>query len=116
MESMNHLEMSKSKDLKHEANAEENDLKAMGLYIKSAREKRGEDFKEDILPRLLEIGYYIECDEAFSKYTITTNIKEYGTIDFFPKKNKILIRKSNTWKTGGRQFIEDQLLTRFLAK
>ena len=37
--------MRKSEEFKDLASKEDNDLKAMGLYIKSNREKRGEDWR-----------------------------------------------------------------------
>lgn len=97
--------MAKSEELLKQASEEDNDLKSMGLYIKGKREKRGEDFKEEILPKLLKKGYYTECNETYTKYTINITIEQFGIIDFFPKKNKVLIRKDNKWLENGRNWL-----------
>lgn len=101
--------MKKSEELKQQSREEENDFKAYALHIKSQREKRGEDFKEDILPLLLK-KYYVECDEFYSKYTINLDELGFGIVDFFPKKNRLLIRKDNKWINGGKEWIKTKVL------
>lgn len=100
--------MKDSEKYKDLANKEDNNLKDMGLYIKSNREKRGEDFKEDYLPKLLD-KYIVETDPNFTKYTIITD-DVYGTVDFFPKSNKLLIRNRNKCLQNGRDWINKNLL------
>jgi hypothetical protein len=35
--------------------------------------------------------------------------KEYGVVDYFPKANKVLIRKENSWKPHGLKWMLDNL-------
>ena len=101
--------MSKSEELEKQAQAEENDLKALGIYNKALREKRLERF-ETYLEQLEKAGY--EMLENNHKYTIDTDTQEikFGIIDYFPKANKVLIRKDNRWIKPGLKWIVDNLL------
>lgn len=100
--------MKKSEELRQQARQEDNDLKSMNLYHKSLREGRLENFKKVYLKILLLKGYEVVEDNY--KYTIDT-YNEYGVLDFFPKKNSLLIRKDNDWKRPGLQWIIKNLLT-----
>lgn len=99
-----------SRLFKAKADAEENDLKAMGMYNKSLREKRLERFEDYLLP-LERQGY--EIVENNHKYTIDTDAQSvmYGIVDYFPKANKLLIRKENKWIKPGLKWIMDNLLS-----
>lgn len=97
----------KSNDLMKKANNEDNDLKAMGLYTKVMREQRSERF-ENYKDKIIQAGYNIIEHEAQGKYTIEPT--PYGIIDYYPKANKVLIRKDNEWKTAGLRFIINNLL------
>ena len=81
--------MKNSEKLRSEAQAEENDLKALGLYTKVLREERVESF-ENYKDKLLA-EFNITEYEAQGKITIEPTI--YGAVDYYPKANKILIRK-----------------------
>jgi len=96
--------MKKSDALTEAAMKEENDLIALGIYNKALREKRLERFESHILD-LEKKGY--EIVENNHKYTIDTDTQEikYGIIDYFPKANKLLIRKENKWIKPGLNWI-----------
>lgn len=98
--------MKKSEELLKEATETDNDFVAMGLLNRSLREGRAERW-EDYLPKLLKKGYDIACD-GNSKYTIDTDDK-YGIVDYFPKANKLLIRKQNKWIKPGFTWIKTNL-------
>lgn len=99
--------MKKSEELKKLASEEENNLKAMGIMKKSLKEARLEKFKE-LLPRL-EIEYFVVEDNF--KYTIDTSVQgRFGIIDYFPKSNKLLIRKDNKWINDGLSWIKTHLI------
>jgi hypothetical protein len=104
--------MKKSEDLKKQAAEEENDLKVLGLMTGALREGRLEKFEEDYLPKLKELGYEITHNEKTHHYLInTTNSKvNKGIIDFYPKANKVCIRKGNRWITKGLKWITENLL------
>lgn len=85
--------MKKSEELKKKMQEEDNDLKAQGLYNKMKREKRLENI-EPYLEKLKAAGFLIEPYNG-TKVVIHTHI--FGIIDFFPKANKVLIRKDNKW-------------------
>jgi hypothetical protein len=97
----------KSEELKKQAESEENDLKAMGLYTKVLREERSERF-ENYKDKLLQAGYNLIEFEAQGKFTIEPT--EFGIIDYYPKSNKILIRKESKWINGGLRWIIKSLL------
>jgi len=99
--------MKKSEQLRKKAAAEENNLKAIGAYTKVLREERLERF-ENYKDKLLHEGYNLTEYEDQGKITIEPT--NYGAIDYYPKANKILIRKQNKWLTAGLRWIKNNLL------
>jgi len=97
--------MKVSEKLKQKGNAEENDLKAMGIYTKALREGRSERFEDKWLEKLEKKVTMISKTET--KYTFSC---EQGIIDFFPKANKLLIRKRNKWVKPGLKYIITKIL------
>ena len=96
-----------SNELRKQAESEANDLKAMGLYTKVLREERAERF-ENYKDKLLQAGYNLTEFEEQGKFTIEPT--NFGTIDYYPKSNKVLIRKKNKWITGGLRWLIGSLL------
>lgn len=80
--------MKKSEELTLAAQREDNDIKSFGLLCKALRENRSEKFINGWL-KPLQMKY--DVMENNHKYTITT--QDYGILDYFPKANKLLIRK-----------------------
>jgi len=99
--------MTKSEELTLASQQEDNDIKSFALACKALRESRSEKFIEDYLP-LLNKTYPVEL-RTNGSYTITS--QKYGIIDYFPKVNKILIRKTNTWVKPGLKWLLSNLLT-----
>lgn len=100
--------MTKSEELFKEALEEDNDLKSMGIYRKASREARYEKFS-DIIEPLLKKGINVTEHAGQGKFTLEPT--NFGILDFYPKANKVLIRKTNTWKTSGTAWIVRNLLT-----
>lgn len=98
--------MKKSEELTSAAHNEENDIKSFALLCKALREKRSEKFIEDYLP-LLEMRFPLE-QRTNGSYSIST--QDFGVIDYFPKANKLLIRKDNKWIKPGLKWILNNLL------
>jgi len=92
--------MKKSEELKSQSQQEDSDTKSFGLLCKSLREKRSEKFVEGWLEPL-KLRY--DVVENNHKFTIVT--QKYGTIDYFPKANSVLIRKDNQWIKPGLKWI-----------
>ncbi len=92
--------MKPSEKLKAEAQEEENDLAALGLYTKALRAKRKEKFEDDWLAKLEAQTEVIKRDNG--SYTFNS---KYGLIDFYPKANKLLIRRQCKWIKPGLKFI-----------
>jgi hypothetical protein len=92
--------MKESEKLHALADTAEHVMTAYGLRLKAMREARSEKFVEDWLP-LLSLRYRIDYNNG--KYTFTT--EEFGKIDFFPKANKVLVRRDNDWKKKGLTWI-----------
>jgi len=98
--------MKKSEQLEVEANQTENDLAALGIFTKAIREKRSENFEEYWLEKL-QCDY--KCEEVSEgKFTIYDT--KFGTLDFFPKANKVLIRKQNKWNKPGLKWMVNNIL------
>lgn len=98
--------MKKSEKLRQEAAREDNDFRAMSLMNQGLREERAENFDESYLGPL-EAKYDVVL-RSNGSYAITTTV--YGVIDFFPKANKLLIRKDNKWIKPGLNWIINNLL------
>ena len=114
--------MKKSEELSNEAAQEENDFKAMGLIKKSIREYKNEKFRDEWLEKFrdewlekfrdewlekLEERYPVD-ERTNGSFSIHTD--DHGIIDFFPKANKLLIRKDNKWIKPGLKWIIKHLL------
>ena len=99
--------MKDSERLKNELEKEDNDLKAMGIFTKVLRAERDERF-DNYKDKILEAGFDIDHYPDLGKYTISPT--EYGIIDYFPKANKLLIRKQNKWHQAGLRWIIRNLL------
>ena len=93
--------------LRKEAQSEDNDLKSLGIYTKVIREERSERF-EEYKEELLSLGFNLTEHEIQGKVTIEPT--KFGIIDYYPKANKVLIRKENRWITGGLSWIISNLL------
>lgn len=98
--------MKKSEELTSASQQEDNDIKSFALLCKALREKRSERWLEDWMP-VLENRYSIE-ERTNGSYSITT--QKFGVVDYFPKANKLLIRKNNKWKKPGLKWIINNLI------
>ena len=101
--------MKKSEELRIEAQQEESDFSYMAKMNKSIREARLERF-EDGYAEKLESNNCIVIPFNGSKVVIDTQTEKYGIVDYYPKANKILIRKDNKWLTQGLRWINYTLL------
>jgi hypothetical protein len=93
-----------SKRMKQEAHSKENDMAFLGQMKKVMRQERVEraqPWLENLKnnPKVISFEYL----EDLGKYIINTD--KFGIIDYFPKANKILIRKQNKWITKGLNWI-----------
>lgn len=100
--------MKQSDKLKLEAQLEDNDFKYMSLMNKSLREARLEKFENYQIK--LEQNNCIIIPFNGQKVVIDTQIDKYGIIDYFPKANKLLIRKDNQWYTQGLKWLITNLI------
>ena len=99
--------MSELDDLKNKLSSEDNDLKAIGIYTKILREERNLRF-DNFKDVLLKEGFNITEYPDKGKFTIEPT--EFGIIDFYPKANKVLIRKQNKWIPAGYSWIQKTLI------
>ena len=84
---------------------EDNDLKAMGIGKKLIRVERKERFEDGYLPKL-EKKFKVTQDVLSGRYTFDS--ANHGVIDFYPKANKVLIRKLNKWIKPGLNWMIKQ--------
>jgi len=94
--------MKKSEELRIEAQSAEKDYELLGLDRKIRREERAETFEDKWLQVLLE-KVNVTYDDKTGKYTMKH--KRLGTLDFYPKSNRILIRAGNKWYIRGLQWL-----------
>ena len=99
--------MEKSKEYEQLAAEEDNDLKAMGHLNKALREKRSERFDAEWLAKF---GEHYDITHSISKGCYTLTVEKHGTIDYYPKVNKILIRAKNKWIKPGLRWMIKNLL------
>lgn len=94
--------MKKSEELRVEAQSSEKDYESLRLHHKADREERAETFEDKWLQVLLE-KVNVTYDDKTGKYTMKH--KRLGTLDFYPKSNRILIRAGNKWYIRGLQWL-----------
>lgn len=92
----------KSDILFNEARKEENDFKAIALTAKAIRERRMELFESKWL-EIVSKQFKVELRPNGS-YSINTQL--WGILDYYPKSDKLLIRKENKWKKQGLNFLK----------
>lgn len=100
--------MSKAEELHRLADQEDNDSKFLGLKKKAIRQERLERF-EGHIEKLEQRGLIVMPFDG-SKHTIDTQTDKFGVIDYFPKANKVLIRKQNKWIVHGLKWIIHKFL------
>jgi len=81
----------------------------MAKMNKSMREARLERFEDGYTEKLESKNCKVIPFNG-SKVVIDTQTSKYGILDYFPKANKILIRKDNKWITQGLPWINDTIL------
>lgn len=94
--------MKRSEELRKEAQSTEKDYDSIRLHGKALREERAETFEEKWLQLLLE-KVNVTYDETMGKYTMKH--RRLGTLDFYPKSNRILIRAENKWYSRGLRWL-----------
>ena len=99
----------KSEELLQQSRQEENDYKSWNLHTKSLREARLEKFEEGEYIQLLKESNCIFIPFDGRKVIVDTQTDEYGILDYFPKANKVLIRKKNEWKAQGLKWMFNNL-------
>lgn len=103
--------MEKSEKLRREAQLEENDLVYMGKMNQVMREQRLERF-EPWIKELQESTEVISLEEFSAQGKFTINTDSFGIVDYFPKANKLLIRRQNKWIKPGFKWIRENLIAK----
>lgn len=80
----------------------DNDYRDVNYLRKIERAERAETFEDRWLQVLLE-KVNVTYDDKTGKYTMKH--KRLGTLDFYPKSNRILIRAGNKWYIRGLQWL-----------
>jgi hypothetical protein len=87
--------MINSDKLREQLATEENDLKALGIGKQIIREERLERFEEEWLEKITNSPKVTQYQMANGGYIFWFN--DGNIIDFYPKANKLLIRRKNKW-------------------
>ncbi len=104
--------MKKSEHLKKEADEQDSDLAYLGKMVKVFRERNLEHFEDNGYIPLLEYNDCIVHPFDGSKFTINTQTDKFGIIDFYPKANRVLIRKKNHWESHGLKWLKNNIITK----
>ena len=104
--------MKKSEEFEEQASHEDNDFKALHLHTKAIREARLERFEELHIKEQLEKKNCIVVPFDGKKIVIDTQTKKWGILDYYPKANRVLIRKDNHWESMGLKWIVTNLLSK----
>lgn len=102
-----------SKRMKHEANQEDNDLAYLGKMRKVRRQEKVEVFA-------LWLELLLKADNTISviehdiqgKFEIKTT--NYGVVDYYPKADKVLIRRENKWNTKGLNWLKKHIIKQII--
>jgi hypothetical protein len=95
--------MKQSEILKKEFDKEDNDLKALGIFRKVLREERMEKFEENWLEKITSSPNITQYQMRDGGYIFW--FKDGNIVDFYPKANKLLIRKQNKWIKPGLKWL-----------
>lgn len=106
---MGNATLKKSDVIRQLIQEEESDYKAMTLNTKLGRELRMEDFEANHFPVINSNKNvsYISKRRDIEAYSI--QIKGNGTLDYYPKSDRLLIRSSNRWVSNGLKWLNDHL-------
>lgn len=95
--------MTNSETLRKLSSEEDNDIKAFGLQTKALREERIESFEREWLKKLIKSKEILQIIGKGTHYEFTLNNEE--KLDFYPKANKLLIRRINKWVKPGLKYL-----------
>ena len=93
--------MKKSEQLTLDAQNEDNDFKALSLQTKALREKRLERWDDNWKSKIIASDKVKLYEEFPQQGKVTLHLQNSSIVDYYPKSNKLLIRKDNEWKTAG---------------
>jgi len=99
----NLIEMRNLDKLREQLVTEENDLKALGIGKQIIREERNERFEDEWLEKITESPKVTQYQMANGGYIFWLN--DGNIIDFYPKANKLLIRRKNKWIKPGLKWL-----------
>jgi hypothetical protein len=94
--------MKKSEELRIRAGEIDSDIAYLAAANKIMREERKERFEDKWL-QLLLAKTNVCHNKEMERYEIWH--QKFRTIDFYPKSNKVLIRKDNKWCTNGLNWL-----------
>lgn len=71
------------------------------------RDARDSKFRNSIIPKLKQLSSVSSVKELMDKIVVTTT--NFGTIDVYPKTNRLLIRDRNEWHSGAIHWLLSNL-------
>ena len=87
---------------------DDNDFAYMRQLKENNAKVRTDVFTNIYLDKLIAKGYVV-THPSIGKITIVT-WNDFGIVDYFPKANKVLIRKDNQWIESGNDWIRKNLI------
>jgi len=87
---------------------DDNDFAYMRRHKEKTAQERLNSFNSNYLDKLIAKGFIITYPSV-GKITIVT-FAEFGIVDYFPKANRILVRKGNSWFGDANGWIKRNLI------
>jgi len=105
------FKMKKSDKLFVEAEQEENDFRYWSKIYDAEREKRKENFEDNFLPTIKNSPHVLSIEERMSGSMLMIEFSDGVKIDYYPKKDRVFIKKLCHWKSYGKTWILNKIST-----
>jgi hypothetical protein len=95
--------MKKSELLHRQADEADNDFQFWNLKTQAEKEEKLERFVEKHLPTIQQSENVVSVEDR--EYMFMIEFKDGTKIDYYPKKDRVFIKKINTWKYNGLAWV-----------
>ena len=103
--------MKKSDQLFIDAEQEENDFRYWSKLDNAKKEQRKEVFEEHFLPKIKESEKVVSMEERQSGSMWIIEFSDGVKIDYYPKKDRVFVKRVNHWKSNGKTWILNKIQT-----
>lgn len=101
--------MKKSELLFKQADEADNDFQFWAKHHNAEREQRKEHFQEKFLPTIMESPLVVSVSERQDGSMYIIEFTDGVKVDYYPKKDRVFVKKLNHWKSYGRTWILNKI-------